>query len=234
MLFIGKEVQNYKINETKGRLVYMSEKKVTRKMYLDWIKEIQAIAQNGLAYQKNPFDRERFQRIRDIACEMLSHDTGIPLERVKDIFASEIGYKTPKLDTRTAVFKDGKLLLVKERFESWSLPGGWVDEGQTVASNAIKEVMEEAGMEVELEGVIAILDRNKGVDQTYVQDITRVFMLGKYKSGKFKENYETYDAQFFTLEEIRGLKLSKYKLNIKQIEMCFAAKDDKNWKVIYE
>lgn len=206
----------------------------SRKIYLNWIKELQAIAQNGLAYQKNPFDRDRFQRIRDITCEMLSYNTEMPIEKIKNIFASEIGYKTPKLDTRTAVFKDDKLLLVKERFESWCLPGGWVDEGQTVGTNAVKEVKEEAGMDIELEGVIAILDRNKGVSDTYVQDITRVFMLAKYLDGEFLKNDETYDAKFFSFDEIKELKLSKYKINIQQIKMCFDAKKSENWKVIYE
>lgn len=129
--------------------------------WLDWAVELQAMAQAGLYYGKDPFDRERCARIREIAAEMLALQSEIPLEKVRDLFCCETGYQTPKIDTRAAVFQDGKILLVRERNGKWSLPGGWVDVGLSVKESAEKEVREEAGLEVSAGLVIAVQDREK-------------------------------------------------------------------------
>ena len=86
--------------------------------WLDWAVKLQAIAQAGLTYGKDVYDRERYEQIRDIAAEMISLHSGISKEKVVDLFCSETGYQTPKLDTRAAVFQDGKILLVKENIET--------------------------------------------------------------------------------------------------------------------
>ena len=117
---------------------------------------IQSIAQAGLAYGENEYDRERYEELRKIAAEMISYETEIPVEKVTAFFCNEAGYQTPKIDTRAAVFEDGKILLVHEKNGTWSLPGGWCDVDQSVASNAVKEVKEESGMEVTAERLIAV------------------------------------------------------------------------------
>lgn len=89
-------------------------------IWLDWAKELQFIAQAGLTYSKDPFDLERFQRIREISAEIVSRQTGLSFERVTDLFCGETGFQTPKLDTRAAIFQDGKILLVEERDGTWS------------------------------------------------------------------------------------------------------------------
>ena len=100
--------------------------KTVQPQWLEWAKELQFIAQGGLTYSKDVFDIERFERIREIAAEMLSLQSEIPIEKVKNLFCNETGFQTPKLDTRAAIFKDDKILLVKEKNGTWSLPGGWV------------------------------------------------------------------------------------------------------------
>ena len=128
---------------------------------LDWAVELQSLAQAGLAYATSPYDVERYQRIRDIAAEMLAAQADMPLEKVKDLFCNEIGYQTPKLDTRAAIFEDDRILLVRENNGTWSLPGGWVDIDQSVRENTIKEAKEESGLDVTADKVIAIQDRAK-------------------------------------------------------------------------
>ncbi len=96
--------------------------------WLAWAKELQFLAQAGLTYTKDPFDAERFQRIRDIAAEMVSAGSALPLETVKGLFCNEEGFQTPKIDTRAALFDEaGRILLVHENDGRWSLPGGWCD-----------------------------------------------------------------------------------------------------------
>ena len=120
--------------------------------------ELQSIAQNGLAYTRDAFDKERFERVREISAEIMAMKTELPLEKVKNVFCGEYGYQTPKLDTRAAIFQDGKILLVKEQ-GGWSLPGGWCDYNQTAASNTVKEAKEEAGLDVKPVKLIAIQRR---------------------------------------------------------------------------
>ena len=129
--------------------------------WLQWAVELQSLAQAGLFYGKDNFDIERYERIREIAAEMISHKSEIPPDKVKDLFCNETGYQTPKLDTRAAIFKDDKILLVKEKNGTWSLPGGWVDVDTSVKENTIKEVKEEAGLDVTADMVIAVQDREK-------------------------------------------------------------------------
>lgn len=117
-----------------------------REKWLEWAVELQSLAQAGLTYGRDRFDLERYQRIRDIAAEMVARQAELPVEKVRDLFCMESGYQTPKLDTRAAIFRDGKILLVKEKNGTWFLPGGWADVGLSLMENTIKEVREEAGL----------------------------------------------------------------------------------------
>ena len=141
--------------------------KTVQPQWLEWAKELQFIAQGGLTYSKDVFDIERFERIREIAAEMLSLQSEIPIEKVKNLFCNETGFQTPKLDTRAAIFKDDKILLVKEKNGTWSLPGGWVDINQSIKTNTEKEVKEEAGLNVKAIRIIAIQDRNLKKQEWY-------------------------------------------------------------------
>lgn len=117
--------------------------------WLDWAKQLQSLAQAGLAYSKDIYDVERFELIRNISVEMLSQQTGMEMTVIKDLFASETGYATPKVDIRAVIFKDNKILMVKENSDgSWALPGGWADIGLAPSEVAVKEVKEEAGFDV--------------------------------------------------------------------------------------
>ncbi|MEY8612480.1 NUDIX hydrolase [Parabacteroides segnis] len=200
--------------------------------WLEWAKELQFIAQAGLTYSKDAFDIERFERIREISAEIVSRQTGLPLEKVKDLFCNEEGFQTPKLDTRAAIFKDNRILLVKEKNGTWSLPGGWVDVNQTIKSNTIKEVKEEAGLDVEATRIIAVQDRNLHNLPPYAYNVCKVFVLCEAQGGDFQPNIETIESGYFSLDEIPPL--AEEKNNKEQIEMCFAAYRDKDWEVQFD
>lgn len=108
--------------------------------WLSWAKQLQSIAQAGLAYSKDKYDIERFQQIRDLAAEILNEYTGIDTEKVKRLFCNENGYQTPKVDIRGVVFKDDKILLVKESLDGcWSIPGGWAEVNLSIKENVVVE-----------------------------------------------------------------------------------------------
>ena len=195
--------------------------------WLDWAVELQALAQAGLTYGKDVYDRERYQRIREIAAEMVSHQTEIPIDHVKDIFCNESGYQTPKLDTRAAVFQQDKILLVQENNGLWSLPGGWVDVNLSAGENAVKEVKEEAGLDVTADLVIAVQDREKHNRPVYANKICKIFFLCSVTGGEFVPNSETTETGYFGLEELPNLATAK--VTEEQIKMCFEAKDAEHW-----
>ncbi len=200
--------------------------------WLKWAIDIQSIAQAGLEYTKDIYDKERYEMLRDIAAEMISFKTEIPKEKVYNLFCNEKGYQTPKIDTRGAVFKDDKILLVHENTGKWSLPGGWCDVLESVASNTIKEVREESGYNVKCDRVIALHDRNKRNKPIYVYGICKIFVQCELIDGEFVENIETTDAKFFGLNELP--ELDEAKCTKEQVKMCFDAYNDPNWKVILD
>ncbi|MCI8485000.1 MAG: NUDIX hydrolase [Lachnospiraceae bacterium] len=200
--------------------------------WLQWAVELQGIAQTGLYYTEGKFDVERYERIREIAAEMISYKTEIPKEKVEGLFCSEIGYQTPKLDTRAAIFKEDKILLVEETNGTWSLPGGWVDVNVSVKENTIKEVKEEAGLDVTADLVIAVQDREKHNLPIYAYKICKVFVLCSLVGGQFEENSETVGSGYFSLDELPPLALEKN--NAEQIKMCFDAYHAENWKTVLD
>lgn len=200
--------------------------------WLKWAIEIQSIAQCGLTYTKDVYDKERYEQLRNIAAEMLSYKTEIPVNKIKNLFCNEEGYQTPKLDTRAAIFKDGKILLVHEKSGTWSLPGGWADVLESIESNTIKEVKEEAGLDVIAKKIIAIQDRNKHNTPLYPYGLCKVFVQCDLIGGEFIENIETTEIGYFSLDNLPNL--SNEKSNFEQIEMCFKAKEDENWIVVFD
>ena len=199
-----------------------------------WAQELQFLAQCSLAYSKDKFDRERSERIRDIACEMLSYKYDLPIEKIKMDFASEIGYQTPKVETRAAIIKDNKVLLVKEQLDGkWALPGGYQDVNVSIRENVIKEASEEAGAVVQPLKVVAVLDYNRHHHVNFPLGMVKIFVLCEYISHSFNENTETLGAEFYTLDNLPELSLTR--TTKKQLEMCFECyKDPENWDTIFD
>lgn len=201
--------------------------------WLEWARELQFLSQSALAYCTDVYDIERFKRIREIAAEMTSQVGELPVETVKGLFISAEGYQTPKLDTRAAVMRDGKLLLVHERNGTWSLPGGWVDYNQTLRQNTIKETREEAGMTVRPLRLIALMEHNLHNTLVSFHNICSAFVLCEYVSGEFVPNVETTGCGFFGPDELPE-PLATNKSTREQLEMCFKAAADPNWPVYFD
>lgn len=188
--------------------------------WIEYAIRIQSIAQAGLQYGKDKFDKERYEELRRISAEMISDKTDLPVNKVYDLFCNETGYQTPKIDTRAAIFIDHKILLVHENNGTWALPGGWCDVDQSVSSNVIKEVKEETGLNVSAHKIIALQDWRLHNKTNYAYGVIKVFVLCQYESGQFCENIETTEIALFGKEEIPK-ELAKEKTTLKQILMCF-------------
>ena len=201
--------------------------------WLKWAIEIQSIAQAGIEYSNNVYDTERYERLREISAEMINEKSDISVDKVKNLFCNEIGYQTPKIDTRAVIFKDNKILLTHEKNGTWSLPGGWCDVLESVKSNTLKEVKEETGLDVETIKIIDIQDRNKHNKPIYAYGICKVFVLCNVIGGEFIENIETTEIAYFSIDEIPD-NLAEEKTNKEQIEMCFKAYNDEKWQTQFD
>ncbi|CAH2461848.1 MULTISPECIES: NUDIX hydrolase N-terminal domain-containing protein [Bacillus] len=195
--------------------------------WIDWVKQIQSIAQAGLTYSKDVYDLERFQQLRDISIAMMSHYTKTDWEVVENLFASETGYQTPKVDIRAVIFQNEKLLFVKEKSDGkWALPGGWADIGYTPTEVAVKEVLEETGYKVDHFRLLAIFDKEKHQPSPSATHIYKVFIGCEIVGGEKKLSIETEDIDFFSENEIPDLSIAR---NTEwQIKEMFAFMKDRN------
>ena len=200
---------------------------------INWASELQSLAQAGLFYGHDKFDKERYQRIREIAAEMISDKTNLPLEKVTDLFCGDEGYQTPKIDTRAAIFKDKKILLVRESDGRWTLPGGWCDFNLTPAENVVKEVKEEAGLDVSVDKLIAVHDREKHNAQTYLFGVAKFFFLCSDLGGKFTENIETIESKYFAEYEL-PTSFANEKCTAAQVKLCFTAYHADFWETQFD
>ena len=198
------------------------------KLWLNWIAELQAIAQNGLTFVRDVYDKERYERLREIAAEMMAHITDEPIEKVRGLFCYERGYQTPKIDIRAAMIEDGKILLVRENSGKWSIPGGWCDINLSVKENAIKEAKEEAGLDIEVGRVVALQDRKRHNYPPQLSSICKVFVLGKVLGGEFEANSETTASGWFDLDELPELDIGK--TTREQIALCIEASRAEQWE----
>ena len=194
---------------------------------------IQSLAQAGLAYCKNEYDIERYEELRKIAAEMIVCETDLSIEKVQSFFCNETGYQTPKIDTRAAIFKDGKILLVHENNGTWSLPGGWCDVDQSVASNTIKEIKEETGLDAAAEKLIAVQDWRKHNRCNLPYGVIKIFVLCNVLGGSFEDNIETTEIRYFGKEELPE-NLAVEKTTEEQIRLCFEAYESEHWESVLE
>ncbi|MGA9174457.1 MAG: NUDIX hydrolase, partial [Thermoactinomyces sp.] len=176
----------------------------------------------GLAYCKDPFDRERFQELREISARMISHYSETEMKIVRDLFLNETGYQTPKIDVRAVIFNNNHILLVKEKSDGkWTLPGGWAEPGLSLGENIVKEVKEESGYEVKAERVLAILDRNRYNHPPSPYSIYKIFVLARLIGGKPISSIETEGAAFYLIDCLPDL--STQRVTEEQIKMVIQA-----------
>jgi ADP-ribose pyrophosphatase YjhB (NUDIX family) len=170
--------------------------------WLEWAREIQALSQTGLHYSEDDYQRQRYTRLSEIAAEIIFQHSNLEFAPLMDIFNAQIGYATPRVDVRGAVFQDGKLLLVRERQDNgWTMPGGWADVGDVPSQAAEREVWEEAGFHVRARKVVGVYDANR-VGPLELFHAFKIVFLCDLISGAARPSEETSEVAFFGPEEM--------------------------------
>ena len=192
--------------------------------WLRWLQQLQTISQAGLTYSRDPFDRERFEQLRRILAEMLAAQSAAPLETVLGWLRAEVGYATPKVDIRVAVFRDNRILLVHEAADKrWSVPGGWADVGESAAEVAAREVREESGYEVRVTKLLGICDKAKHEHPHQFWYVYKIFFRAELTGGSACTGTETDDIGWFTRDAVPELSLDR--ITHRQIARLFEHHD---------
>ena len=191
--------------------------------WLRWARELQALAQTGNHFSTSDYDRERYTRISEIAAEIFEKQGDTEGSKIRTIFEAQVGYATPKVDVRAAVFRDRKILLVQERTDGlWTLPGGWADVNDSPSEAVAKEVLQESGFQVKVERLLAVFDRAKHPhDPPFPFHIYKMFFQCEIEAGEARPSVETSSVEFFGAEALPPLSLSR--ITKEQIQFCFRA-----------
>jgi ADP-ribose pyrophosphatase YjhB (NUDIX family) len=207
--------------------------KITSVRFLEWAREIQALAQTGYHYAHDDFQRDRCRRLEEIAAEMIGEPNGIEPPVLATIFNSQAGYATPKIDVRAAVFRDGGLLMVRERLDGgWTMPGGWVDVGDTPSKAAERETWEEAGFQVKTRKLIGVYDANRARPLEIFHAFKLLFLCD-ILSGEARPSNETAEAGFFNQDQIPET-LSGERTTTRHIKDAFAAFNDPDLPAVFD
>ena len=183
-------------------------------------RELRAIAQIGLTFSRDPYDRQRFERTRELAAAVIAQGSVQPQQELIELFRLDAGYATPKVDVRAAVFSEGRVLLVREISDrAWTLPGGWADVNETPAESVVREVSEESGFEARAIKLAAVYDYRKRNRLHHLDSIYKLFFICELTGGSARPSIETSDAAFFPRDALPPLSIGR--TTAAQIERMF-------------
>lgn len=179
---------------------------------LQWARKVQAIAQNGLAFTHDAFDRERFEQLQQLVAQILTAELDIAPGQLKELWQGDEGYATPKVDVRGGVFDGNKVLMVRERSDGkWTLPGGWVDVGDAPSFAVEREIREESGYLAKAVKLAAVFDRSnpRHGHPPSILHIYKLFFLCERTGGTATLSNETDGVEFFPVHQLPPLSVGR-------------------------
>jgi len=201
--------------------------------WLTIAKKINSIAQAGLTFTKDEFDKERYLELQQLSIEIINNITDIDTQKLDFVFNRDIGYQTPKVGVRAVVFREDKILMVKERMDDkWCLPGGYADTGMTPSEIVMNEVKEESGYEVKPIRILGLIDYNKHQSKPFPFDLYQLFMECEITGGEAKIGIETSDVGFFSIDNLP--ELSVRRVTKEQIIKMFELYRNKELEPIFD
>ncbi len=201
--------------------------------WLAWAREIQSLAQTGLAFTKNPYERISFTRLSEIAAEMVAEHSQLSLPLIKRTFSLEPGYATPKVDVRAAVVRDGRILLVREKADGkWAMPGGWSDVGDRPSETAEREAWEESGFRVRASKLVGAFDANRGEKANMFFHAVKLVFLCDLIDGEPRPSMETLAVDFFDFTNLPPL--SEFRTNRRHLDEVVAHVHDPSRQAAFD
>ena len=178
--------------------------------WLSIARELRAIAQTGLAFNADGYDHQRYQRLRELAAQLMAQGSATEHESILELLRQEKGYATPKVDVRGAAFQDGRVLMVREISDGkWTLPGGWADVNQTAGECVVREIAEESGFTARALKLAAVYDYQKRNPSPHIDSIYKMFFICEIVGGAASASNETSEVAFFPRHELPPLSLGR-------------------------
>lgn len=165
--------------------------------------ELQTIARNGLNYATNPYDRERYQRLLDLVTTYYGLVLDVPPGEVRQRFATELGYITPKVGAEAAIFDAaGRILLVRRADDGqWCLPCGWVEPNESPAEAAVREAKEETGLDIRALWLVDVFTRKPDIGYGPHTAIAVVYLC-EIVGGTIQGSHEGDEIQYWTIKDV--------------------------------
>jgi len=201
----------------------MTDQPAQENPLLAWARRIESIVATGLHYTQNVYDAQRYEYLRDIAAEMFARAAGTDdVAAVRGQLAAGFGPGTPKVVVRSAVFQDGRILLVREAADgAWAMPGGWAEVNEPPSRAAEREVFEETGYQVRATRLVYVYDpAEPGRDKRFVHAYTILFLC-ELLGGQPTTSIETTEVGFFAADALPPLSPSRNAA--KHVAQAFAA-----------
>jgi ADP-ribose pyrophosphatase YjhB (NUDIX family) len=194
---------------------------MTEPQWLTLGRELQALAQTGLTFTRDPFDRQRYERITEIAALVMENGFNTEPKALLDTMLEQRGYAAPKVDVRGAALRDGKVLMVREVADGlWTLPGGWADVNQSASECVVREIREESGFETRALKLAAVYDHRKsGHPPRFHHYVYKMFFVCEITGGSALTSVETSEVGFFARDALPPLSLGR--VTAAQIERMF-------------
>lgn len=198
------------------------------------LRELAALAQTGLGFAQDKFDRERYRRVREIVEELLRKPgSANPRFDPGVLLGNETGYITPKVGVRGAAFRDGRVLMVRERSDGlWTLPGGWADVNQSPSQAVVKEIREESGFEARVVKLVALLDGRKPSHPPEFHHSYRAFFLCELTGGAAETSIETDAVDFFAEDSLPPLSVRR--VAAEQVALMFRHYHDRSLPTAFD
>jgi ADP-ribose pyrophosphatase YjhB (NUDIX family) len=202
--------------------------------WLEWARRLQALAESGQHYARNDYERDRAAKLLDLAAEITAEHSTLSAEEARTAFTAQPGYVTPKVDVRGAVFRDGKLLLVREAIDgSWTFPGGWADVGEEPHVAAEREVFEESGLRVHAVRLIGAYDANRVEGSLPLFHAYKLLFLCEITGGEPATSSETSEVGFFALDALPE-PLSTYRTTPRHLSDAIASYHDASRATVFD
>ena len=188
---------------------------------LEEIKRLKAIADIGLLYSKNDYDKERYTELQNISYKLLGHISGHDTETLRSGFPAAADYPTAKVDIRGLVLSDEKkILMVRESVDGkWSLPGGWADVGCSPKETIVKEFKEETGLDVTAKALLAVFDKRFHAHPPQLFYVYKMVFYCEATSFELAKGFDVLDVQYFSIDHLP--ELSEDRILKSQIELVY-------------
>lgn len=189
--------------------------------FLNEIKRLRSLADTGLLYSKNEYDKDRYRELQDISFKLLNKFSGLGMHDLKFMLSQAKDYPTAKVDIRgIAISDDNKILLVQESIDGrWSLPGGWGDIGYSPKETIVKEFKEETGLDVIAERLLAVFDKKMHPHPPQPFYVYKMVFYCKTISAEISKGFDVLDIRYFNLENLP--ELSEDRILKSQVELLF-------------